>query len=62
MWLVGTTKLVSEIVLSGLKTTYNPDMVPLFVHHDLWQYIKDGGTWEYCMAGNSCSQTFMGTK
>ena len=35
----------------------NPNIVPLFVHCNLWQYIEGGGMSKYCVIGNFCSST-----
>lgn len=40
----------------------NPDRAPLFVHHNLSQYIESGGKSKHCIRGKFCSQTLLSAK
>lgn len=40
----------------------NPNIVPLFVHFNLWWYTQGSGTKKYCIIANFCSQTSISTK
>ena len=47
------TKFVACLI--GMQS--NPNIVPLFVHCNLWQYIEGDGMSKYCVIGNFCSST-----
>jgi len=48
--------------MDALQIQPSPDIAPLFFHRSLWQYIEGDPKWKYCITGDFCSLTFMGTE
>ena len=44
-------------VVCLVSMQWNPNIVPLFVHCSLWQYIEGACMLKYCVIGNFCSWT-----
>lgn len=62
-WLVRGGPSVAEGRVMKIHVVKPPDIAPLFVFPNLWQYTgRGGGKSKHCTVRNSCLQTFMGPK